>query len=70
VPKIAKRILKFLHKPAKAVGQRIDANETEQPQRHPGRSATALPIRASSSSIDLVAENRDGESKYVRSDTL
>jgi hypothetical protein len=32
------RILKFLHKPAKAVDQRIDAGETEQPpQRRLGR---------------------------------
>jgi hypothetical protein len=33
------RILKFLHKPAKAVDQRIDAGETEQPPpRRLGRS--------------------------------
>jgi len=33
------RILKFLHKPAKAVDQSIEAGETQQPsQRHLGRS--------------------------------
>src|SRR5215475_5857644 len=31
VPKIAMRILKFLHKSAKAVDQRIDTGETESP---------------------------------------
>src|SRR6516162_6328919 len=39
VPKIAMRILKFPHKPAKAVDQSIEAGETQQPsQRHLGRS--------------------------------
>ena len=34
------RILKFLHEPAKAVNQRIDAGEAEQPPRRRLRSWT------------------------------
>jgi hypothetical protein len=40
------RILKFLHKTAKSVDQRIDGGPTEQPaQRQLGRSGGRLSIR-------------------------